>query len=246
MRTVGAPRWRLIADTILRDVEAARFVDRLPPESDLALRFKVNRHTIRQALTYLRDLGILGRRAGAGTHVHRDLVVIPVTRDISFSQLCTSGEKRVEVLSMRTEDASSEFAALVAGSFAAEQPLHIARVREWVEDLPLAITDHIFTAGFRAAFEAYGSLSSVRRAFAATCDQPLKRVSTTLASRPAALEEARLLDVEIGHQLLISIGVNRCGPTVAEISLSRLKAERVVFTFDNEEPQGASIAYRAD
>jgi GntR family transcriptional regulator, transcriptional repressor for pyruvate dehydrogenase complex len=57
--------------------EALRPGDRLPPERELALRFKVSRVTIRQALTVLQTMGLIERRVGDGTFARgeRDLTV---------------------------------------------------------------------------------------------------------------------------------------------------------------------------
>lgn len=65
-----APRYRTLADTLAREVRADyRPGDLLPPELELARRFKVNRHTVRRALDELVAAGMVTRHQGRGTQV---------------------------------------------------------------------------------------------------------------------------------------------------------------------------------
>lgn len=65
------PLHREIANTLTAEINDGVFEigSTLPSEADLALRFKVSRHTIREALRYLQSLGLLLRRQGHGTVV---------------------------------------------------------------------------------------------------------------------------------------------------------------------------------
>jgi len=77
----GAPpdnrsRWELIAGELRGDIAAGRFApgQRLPNETQLAERFGVNRHTLRQAMQALMREGFVQVRHGSGTFV-RELVL---------------------------------------------------------------------------------------------------------------------------------------------------------------------------
>ncbi len=75
-RTAAAadpPLYRRIVQALRRDIVNGRFPvgSLLPTESELRKRFGVSRHTVREALRYLRDDGLVSSRQGSGTEVTR-------------------------------------------------------------------------------------------------------------------------------------------------------------------------------
>jgi DNA-binding GntR family transcriptional regulator len=67
----AAPRYARLADTLIRDIESGRYAvgALLPSEHDLAEQYGVSRHTVREAVRRLADMGLVTRRAGVGTRV---------------------------------------------------------------------------------------------------------------------------------------------------------------------------------
>lgn len=67
----SSPRYQQLADALLRDIEAGKYKigAMLPPELELCERHGVSRHTVREAIRRLVDMGLLGRRQGVGTQV---------------------------------------------------------------------------------------------------------------------------------------------------------------------------------
>lgn len=65
------PRYQQLADTLLHDIERGKYKvgGMLPPELELSELYGVSRHTVREAIRRLVDMGLLGRRQGIGTHV---------------------------------------------------------------------------------------------------------------------------------------------------------------------------------
>lgn len=70
-RAAGQPRYRQLADALMDDIGRGRFRigETLPGELELAERFKASRHTVREALRRLDDLGLIDRLRGVGTVV---------------------------------------------------------------------------------------------------------------------------------------------------------------------------------
>jgi DNA-binding GntR family transcriptional regulator len=66
-----APRYALLAESIAEDIRKGRYAvgSMLPTEADLCQQFGVSRHTVREALRKLGDLGMLSRHQGIGTRV---------------------------------------------------------------------------------------------------------------------------------------------------------------------------------
>jgi len=67
----GAPRYRQLTDTLAREIETGKFPvgSLLPPEPRLAQRFGVSRHTVREAVRRLAEMGLVSRHQGVGTRV---------------------------------------------------------------------------------------------------------------------------------------------------------------------------------
>lgn len=65
------PRYRQIADDLLRDIESGKLAvgNLLLPEEQLSRRFKVSRGTVRQSLALLEEQGVILRRQRTGTKV---------------------------------------------------------------------------------------------------------------------------------------------------------------------------------
>ncbi len=66
-----APRYKQLAQTLIGDIRSGklRLGAMIPGELDLMQRFGVSRHTVREALRRLEDLGLINRRRGVGTTV---------------------------------------------------------------------------------------------------------------------------------------------------------------------------------
>src|SRR5262249_50901136 len=76
LRNSGRPVWRKIEDIVV--AEMARGVSpaesQLPSEKQLAARFDVNRHTVRQAVAAVAQRGLLLVEQGRGSFVVRDAI----------------------------------------------------------------------------------------------------------------------------------------------------------------------------
>src|SRR6195952_6074894 len=69
IRRARADQARLVADVLRHQIHAGGYPDGLPPETTLAADFFVSRNTVREALTTLKDEGIIDRGTRVGTHV---------------------------------------------------------------------------------------------------------------------------------------------------------------------------------
>jgi len=91
---------------------------RLPPEEELALEFRLNRNTVRHAISVLVDKGILAKRRGIGTFVRRKQSLFPVHRlekMVSFVDDFNVSDIRIEdrVIDQSAIKAPPEIAALL-------------------------------------------------------------------------------------------------------------------------------------
>jgi DNA-binding GntR family transcriptional regulator len=67
----GKKRYQQIAEALIADIRAGRIAvgETLTGELELTRKFGVSRHTVREALRRLEDLGLIGRHQGVGTVV---------------------------------------------------------------------------------------------------------------------------------------------------------------------------------
>jgi len=63
------PRYLRVTSQLRAAVLAGTFTDRLPPENDLAVKYRISRMTLRRAVAALAEEGLLESRHGAGTFV---------------------------------------------------------------------------------------------------------------------------------------------------------------------------------
>lgn len=67
----GAPRYQQLSAVLAREIRAGSYPvgSLLPPEPQLCQRFSVSRHTVREAVRQLCEMGLVSRHQGVGTRV---------------------------------------------------------------------------------------------------------------------------------------------------------------------------------
>jgi GntR family phosphonate transport system transcriptional regulator len=87
-RRSGISVWKQIADTLSTEIRNRAFAltGRLPSETELAARFGVNRHTLRQAVGALQLDGLVRIEPGRGTFIQHELLDYTLSRRTRFSE----------------------------------------------------------------------------------------------------------------------------------------------------------------
>jgi DNA-binding GntR family transcriptional regulator len=175
----------------------------LDNELDLAERLGLSRPTLRRAIQYLVDRGLLVRKRGIGTQVVHAKVRRPVELTSLYDDLAATGRQpRTRVLSFQLEPASDVIAHALSIPEGAEI-YSIERLR-YADDEPLALMRNQIPVGLveltRESLET-GGLYEILRANGID----LRIASQTIGARLATAAEARTLGESRGACLLTMV-----------------------------------------
>jgi DNA-binding GntR family transcriptional regulator len=165
---------------------------RIDTEVELARQLRLSRPTVRQAMDYLVDKGVIARRRGAGTRVVSADVRRPLELSSLHDDLLRSGQRpTTEVLSMAVEPVSGEVARAL--QIAENTPaLSLVRLRSAMHR-PIARLTNYLPIGFAdlttEELERRG-LYDILRARGIR----LHSANQVIGARTATAAEAKLLD----------------------------------------------------
>lgn len=226
----GITLWRRIADALRLEIAGGALAmgERLPGEAALALRFGVNRHTVRAALKALERDGLVRARQGSGTFVAgRPPAEEPAIARISAGIAGTVPEAEGRLLGAAVETPTAE----VASALWLNPDELVTRMETLTLSAgqPVSRTTSWFPAGRFPAIDAvYRELGSVSAALSHYDITDYARRMTRLHARPADSEESRLLGLRPGAFVMVAEGTDALpeGQPV-EYSLARFAADRV-------------------
>lgn len=211
MTTARSPIWRSIADNLQTEIAEGLYQpgSKLPTEAELALRFGVNRHTVRHAMSALADAGLVHARRGSGVFVASRPTHYPLGRRVRFTQnIRDSGRTPSRTITRReTRPArASEIEALDLPSGAAVQVIEGVSL---ADEEPLAVFCSVFPAdrlpGLLAAMERQSSVTAAL----ATCGiADFTRAETRITAVKADALIALALRLPEGAALLRTEAVN--------------------------------------
>jgi GntR family transcriptional regulator, phosphonate transport system regulatory protein len=211
-RKSGIAAWKQIADRISRAIDAGEFDDTgmVPPETQLAEHFGVNRHTVRSAIAALAEDGLLRRVQGRGTLIEkRERLVYPVGRRTRFSEGLGSqaGETDIKLL-LEDQCAAS---AVIAAALALEPGSTAIRLDtlSTADGVPVSLAAHYFDGDrFSGLGNKLATYHSITRALAAFGVDDYVRVSTEVTARMASAVEADHLALASNPIVLETVAIN--------------------------------------
>ena len=229
--TDPAPLWRQIRDALAEEIAGGRYAPgaKLPSEAALALRFGVNRHTVRRALGALAEAEAVHTRRGAGAFVTARPIgyrLGPRTRlTQNLAEAGLTGRREI----LRLETLPCDAAEAAALGLAPGDPAHVYEGVAVVEDAPFACSHGVFPAAalpsFPAALRETGSITA---ALAADGVRDYRRRSTRLSAERAPALVARRLHLRDGAPVLRATALD-VTPDGAPVSFVRtwFPADRV-------------------
>ncbi|MEM7124490.1 MAG: phosphonate metabolism transcriptional regulator PhnF [Pseudomonadota bacterium] len=235
-RGSGVAMWRQIEDRMKEDIVSGNWKpgDRLPTESELAERFGVNRHTLRRALSALRDDGLVRIEQGRGTFVQDDVIDYAVRRRTRFSENISNLGRQPSGEVVRAETVAADTQAASALEIRRGQKVVLLELLSFVDGRPVSIGAHQFPqTRFRGLDKTYretGSITKALRQFGV--DDYFRKLSRVSARLPEP-EDAHLLNMARAQPILYteSVNVDRDGKPI-EYCIARYAGHRMQLVFE--------------
>jgi GntR family phosphonate transport system transcriptional regulator len=227
----GVALWRRIADDVEQEIAAGTYAagDRLPGEVDIALRFGVNRHTVRRALAELAQRGLVRAERGSGTFVEPRRIVYPIGERTRFSEIVGGAGREVggRLMADSEEPASGAIAERLRIPVG-ERVVRLEILRS-ADGLPIcASTTWLPAKLLPGVVEVYRAKRGMTATLAHFGIRDYRRHATTISATSADALDAQRLRTVSGRPLLLvdSVDVLPSGEPVLT-SRSRFAPDRV-------------------
>ncbi len=232
----AVPLWRQIAKTLSAEIGPSGLKPgaRLPTEAKLAVRFQVNRHTIRRAMEALVRGGLVRVEQGRGAFVADDVIDYPVVTRTRFAEWIRrqNREPSGQVLHVREQAAGAVVAAGLG--VARGSPVAVMERLGFADGVPISLGSHHFAPerlpGILAALQGAASITA---ALLAVGVSDYMRQSTRVSARLPTSVEASLLQVGRTRPILVCENVNvDAAGAIVEFGLTRYPSTRVQVVFE--------------
>jgi GntR family phosphonate transport system transcriptional regulator len=211
--------WRQVEAILFAEIRDGlyRAPQRLPAEHELAARFGVNRHTVRQALAGLVERGIVFKRKGGGSYLVPGFIEYAIGARTRFSAnlLIQNREPGHQILETRETFASERVARALELAIGA--PVSFMVTIGDADGVPISVGRHYFPAARLPGFlDAYREEMSVTRALKRFGINDYRRkVSRIVATLPSEEDAAHLRQPRFTPVLAVeSIDVDLAGAPV--------------------------------
>lgn len=235
-RNGNTPLWQSISSTLREEIAEGRYRvgGKLPTEAELALRFGVNRHTVRHAIGALVEDGLIVTRRGSGAFVTSRPTAYPIGRRVRFHQSLRNAGQTPErhILNLETGEATPEEGRVLHLGQGAS--VHRLDALSLANGHPICLSLSVFPAeGLEKLADVLRHEPSISRAFATCGVADHIRLSTSITARLASPTQALHLRLREGAPLIRTTAINtdRDGRLI-EYGEALFAADRVSLTLE--------------
>ncbi|MET3998161.1 phosphonate metabolism transcriptional regulator PhnF [Marinobacterium sp. MBR-109] len=200
--------------------------DLLPPESRLADRFSVNRHTVRRAIDELVQDGLVRRYQGLGCKIVQTPIDYALHDRAAFSHNLNQIGLGLETEIVRCEQVVLPAALAGQLDLALGVRVHELRTRRLVEGDPVCLIRHYLFGLPDAALDAFSG-GSLHQFLRDEWSISLRRGTTRLRARMPTLDECTQLSISRGIPVMEVHTHNYCRDTgvLREYSIARSRSD---------------------
>lgn len=232
------PLYRQISDTLLAGIREGKFPvgTFLPGELELIDRFDASRHTIREALRVLEDMGLVKRQRGRGTLVlstEASPAFVQMVR--SPSELFSYPESSVFRLLSDERVTADKRLARELGCQVGDEWVQISGLRTLGDDgMPICLANvYVIPEYGSIAQRLGGSSRPVYEMIAETFKESIENIMIRLTAGVLSEQKAAILGVEPGSpSLSVSRFYQGRGGRIFEASISEHPASNFSYTFE--------------
>jgi phosphonate metabolism transcriptional regulator PhnF len=204
--TTNFPLWREISNNLERRIEVKQLRpgDKLPTEYELSHEFMVNRHTVRRALSYLQQKGLVESTQGRGSFVRRLSEPMHLGRRPRFSEAVRERghEPSTRTLKLDVRPADAQVAQEL-GLKPGKPVVYLERLR-LIDGEPTGLSSHYFSfERFPTFIEMYRTRGEITQTLIDSLVPDYTRRKTVLSARLPSAREAELLHLPRHVALLI-------------------------------------------
>lgn len=230
-RSAGIAVWRQIMETLKAEIVSGAFEEgsRLPPESDLAKRFGVNRHTVRRAIAALTSEGILRADQGRGTFVASAPLSYPIGPRTRFSEIVSEQDRAPSgrLIGSALEEAD----ALLANQLGISLGTMLIRLETLrvADGVPIIVGTNWFERSRVPNFVAdYAETGSITKALELAGIEDYRRKETRITSELVEAMDAQQLGIPLGQPVLVveSVNLDMTGRPI-QYTRARAAADRI-------------------
>lgn len=235
-RCGGTALWRQIAQGLEETIVGGGLQpgERLPTEQQLASRYGVNRHTVRQALAALADHGLVRIEQGRGSFVQESVIDYRVRKRTRFSENIAQQKREPRGRLLRAVELQADDAVARALEIRKGGAVILLETIGEADDRPVSVASHYFPkARFPELKTAYEETGSISQALARYGIADYTRKVTRVTARLPRAADARLLQQPGNRPILLTEGINvdAAGHPV-EYSVARFASDRVQIVFE--------------
>ena len=234
----GLAIWRQIQTVLEKEILAGGFdaVTPLPNEVELAQRFGVNRHTVRQAMQSLADRGLVSVQQGRGTFVQEMTVDYLLGRRTRFTENLERQQMHGnhQFLSIDRERASKKICEAL--KIRSDSEVFCLKTLSFANEVPIShATNHLQCSKFPDFPERYTKLQSITKVLASYGFGDYIRVRTRITARVPDPEVADLLQQSPSRPVLRveTIDGNSDGRAL-KFGITHFAGDRVQFVVEND------------
>lgn len=199
--------------------------DILPSETELAKRFKVNRHTVRRAISELVTLGQLGTLRGKGTIVQQRPINYSIHSTTRFTETLENAGRLAESLVLKKVGIPAEKEVATMLEIEEGRPVILVETLRNMDGAPFSVVSHFLPLD--QVFEVMRAYNggSLHEFLLQHYGIRLRRRISLISAVPPSPLDMEVLNITQNHPLLLvkSVNVDQKTRQPLEFAVSRFK-----------------------
>lgn len=241
MTQAALPLYIQIAEVLRRSIrdQVYQAGDRLPTEAQLAERFGVNRHTLRQAIALLRQEGLLRVERGRGTFVTAAPIRYAIGKRVRYNEALRAHGHTAEFTLLRALEIPADPSVAKDLALKPGDPVALIERLGSADGQPISVGTGYFPLGLfpdllsdasLALLQETGSISQwLRQRY--DCDHI--RRSTCVSARLVKPHDAKLLELPLNQPILLAEAINEDQQgRLIEYGVARFRGDRMELVFE--------------